>query len=73
MVTAANLAEKKGAIQLLKKIRDKFPRLEKIFSDGGYQGQDFHQRVQDDYNLDLEVVKRNQSKGFKVLPWRSDS
>ncbi len=70
MVTAANLAEKKGAIQLLEKIRDKFPRLEKIFADGGYQGQDFHQRVQDDYNLDLKVVKRNQSKGFKVLPWR---
>ena len=70
MVTAANIAEKKGAIQLLEEIKDKFPRLEKIFADGGYQGQNFHNQVQDDYNLDLEVVKRNQNKGFKVLPWR---
>lgn len=70
VVTAANLAEKKGAIQLLEEIRDKFPRLEKIFADGGYQGQDFHKQVYDNYNLDLEVVKRNQSKEFKVLPWR---
>ncbi|VEP17447.1 transposase (fragment) [Hyella patelloides LEGE 07179] len=70
MVTAANIAEKKGATQLLEKIKAKFPRLEKIFADGGYQGHDFHNQVQDDYNLDLEVVKRNQTKGFKVLPWR---
>ena len=26
--------------------------------------------MQEDYDLDLEVVKRNQNKGFKVLPWR---
>ena len=71
MVTAANLAKKRGAIQLFKEIRDKFPRLEKIFADGGYQGQEFYKGVQNDYNLNLEVVKRNQSKGFKVLPWRS--
>ena len=51
-------------------IKDKFPRLEKIFADGGYQGEDFHNQVQEDYDLDLEVVKRNQPKGFKVLPWR---
>ena len=70
MVTAANIAEKKGAIQLLEKIKAKFPRLEKIFADRGYQGHDFQERVQDDYNLDLEVVKRNQTKGFKVLPRR---
>jgi putative transposase len=70
IVTAANLAEKKGAVYLLEQIKDKFPRLEKVFADGGYQGKDFHNQVQKDYNLDLEVVKRNQSKGFKVLPWR---
>lgn len=73
IVTEANLAEKKGAIQLLEQIKAKFPRLAKIFADGGYQGEDFDNQVQSDYDLDLEVVKRNQTKGFKVLPWRSDS
>ncbi len=70
IVTAANIGEKKGAITLLEQIQNKFPRLEKIFADGGYQGEDFHEQIQKDYDLDLEVVKRTQKKGFKVLPWR---
>jgi putative transposase len=70
MVTAANMAQKKGAIQLLEQIKNQFPRLEKLFADGGYQGKDFHNQIQEDYDLDLEVVKPTQKKGFKVLPWR---
>jgi len=27
-------------------------------------------KSQDDHHLDWEVVKRKQSKGFQVLPWR---
>ena len=41
-----------------------------VFADGGYEGKDFAQKVKDDHHLDLEVVKRKQSKGFQVLPWR---
>ena len=70
IVTAANLGEKKGAIQLLEQIKYKFPRLAKIFADGGYQGEDFHKQIKENYGLDLEVIKRTQKKGFKVLPWR---
>ena len=70
IVTAANLGKKKGAIRLIEQIQGKFPRLEKIFADGGYQGTDFYNQIQEDYDLDLEVVKRTQKKGFKVLPWR---
>ena len=70
IVTAANLGEKKGAILLLEEINCKFTRLEKIFADGGYQGTDFHDQIEENYCLDLEVVKRTQKKGFKVLPWR---
>ena len=39
------------------------------FIDGGYQKEEFHNQIQDDYDLELEVVKRTQKKGFKVLPW----
>lgn len=55
---------------ILEKIVGQFPRLLKIFSDGGYEGKDFAQKVKDDCHLDWEVVKRKQSKGFQVLPWR---
>ena len=42
----------------------------KIFSDGGYEGKDLAQKVKDDHHWDLEVVKRQQSRDFQVLPWR---
>ena len=41
----------------------------KIFSDGGYEGKDFAQKLKDDYHLG-EVVKRKPNQGFQVLPWR---
>jgi len=42
----------------------------KLFADGGYEGKEFRQKVKDDHQLELEVVKRKHSKGFQVLPWR---
>jgi putative transposase len=68
IVSATNVTERAGARSLLEKIKDKFSRLSKIFSDGGYDGADFIAAVKSDYQLDWEVVKRKQSKGFKVLP-----
>jgi putative transposase len=70
VVSAANLSEKAGANLIVEKIQGKLPRLSKIFSDGGYDGANFIASVKADYQLNWEVVKRKQSKGFKVLPWR---
>ena len=70
VVSAANVSEKAGAKLLLAKIKGQFPRLQKIFADGGYDGKDFIAAVKEDYQLDWEVVKRKQERGFKVLPWR---
>jgi putative transposase len=71
VVSAASVTERAGALLVLAKIKGLFPRLRLIWSDGGYQGQDFIQSVKDTYQWVWEVVKRDtQSKGFKVLPWR---
>ncbi len=70
VVGAANVSEKAGAKLLLEKIEAQFPRLQKIFADGGYEGKNFISTVKQDYQLDWEVVKRKPEKGFKVLPWR---
>lgn len=70
VVSAANVSEKAGAKLLLEKIEGEFPRLQKIFADGAYEGKDFITAIKDDYQLDWEVVKRKPEKGFKVLPWR---
>jgi putative transposase len=70
IVSAANMSEKAGALLILEKIVGQFPRLVKVFADGGYEGKKFSQKVKDEHHLDLEVVKRKQSKGFHILPWR---
>lgn len=64
------VSEKAGAKLLLEKIKGQFPRLQKIFAAGGYDGKDFIATVKQDHQLDWEVVKRKSEKGFKVLPWR---
>lgn len=52
VVSAANVSEKAGAQLLLEKIEGQFPRLRKIFADGGYEGKDFIATVKEDYQLD---------------------
>lgn len=70
IVSAANVSEKVGAKQLLQEAEGQFPRLQKIFADGGYDGKDFIAAVKEDYQVDWEVVRRKPENGFKVLPWR---
>jgi hypothetical protein len=71
VASAAKVSEKAAAILMLKKSQNHFPRLQKIFWEGNYQGKDFIAAIKQDYCLDWEVVERDkQSKGFKVLPWR---
>ena len=62
------MSEKAGALLILEKVVGQFPRLVKIFADGGYEGKDFAQKVKDEHHLDLEVVKRKLFKGFHILP-----
>lgn len=64
VVSAANMSQKAGAKLLLEKSEGQFPRLEKIFADGGYDGKSFIATVKEDYQLDWEVVLRQQEKGF---------
>ncbi|MBV8886100.1 MAG: transposase, partial [Chroococcidiopsidaceae cyanobacterium CP_BM_RX_35] len=53
VVSAANMSEKAGALLILEKIVGQFPRLLKVFADGGYEGKDFAQKVKDEHHLDL--------------------
>lgn len=73
-VVAANVPEREGAKQLLNKVnqdRERFPRLARIWVDGGFSGQDFMRWVIDTFRWILETVLRPQgAKGFVLLPKR---
>lgn len=74
VVTAANVNDRDGARHLFGKlyqIRQRFPRLVRIWVDGGYSGEEFMRWVMDAYRWILELVLRSQTaQGFELLPKR---
>ena len=73
-VVAANVPQREGAKQLLNKVnqdRERFPRLARIWVDGGFSGQDFMRWVIDTFRWILDTVLRPQgAQGFVLLPKR---
>jgi putative transposase len=71
-VHAANIHDSKGAKQVFEKlydIRHDEERMEKIFADGGYQGE-LKDWVKEKLSFDMEIVKRNESGKWEILPKR---
>ena len=70
VVHAANIQDREGAVLVLKLLVGKFPRLEKIWADGGYAGQLVGWAATTGGWL-LEIVKRTDTLAkFVVLPKR---
>lgn len=70
VVHAANIQDRDGAKLLLNKIKDKCLRLKLIWADGGYAGQ-LIEWAKTFCGWLLEIVrKKENSKGFQVLPRR---
>jgi putative transposase len=70
VVHGANVQDRDGAKLLLAKAKGLFPRLQRIWADGGYAGK-LIAWVQLTCGWVLEIIKRNDVvKGFKLLPRR---
>jgi putative transposase len=55
---------------VLENLADRFPRLKRVWADGGYAGQ-LLEKVKDWGKWVLEIVKRSdKAKGFELLPHR---
>jgi putative transposase len=70
MVLTADIQDRDGARKLLAKAKGHFPRLQKIWADGGYAGT-LIDWVKELCGWILEIVKRSDTaKGFEILPHR---
>jgi len=70
VVHVANIQDRDGARLLLAKAKGLFPRLQRIWADGGYAGK-LIAWVQETCGWVLEIIKRSDVvKGFKLLPRR---
>ena len=71
LVTEADVGERDGADWLLTSLGERFPRLKLVWADGGFNGEDFIERIRAKCHLKLEIVKRSEDvKGFVPLPRR---
>lgn len=64
-VHGADIQDRNGAVRVFEKVTARFPFIEKICPDGGYQGP----IAQKNAPRPLDITKRNQ-EGFEVLPKR---
>ena len=70
-VHPANIQDVHGAVPLLKRLRDHFPRLRHIFADRVYRGRQLVNALTHCGPWDIEIVERPHGvKGFQLLPRR---
>ncbi|QND72889.1 IS5 family transposase [Tardiphaga robiniae] len=69
-VHAADIQDRDGAHDLLRRARRRFPFVERIFADGGYQGPKMAKTVAATGCWKIEIVKRSDLHRFVVLPKR---
>jgi transposase len=71
VIHSATVQDRDGAALVLDKIRRRFPWLELIWVDGGYNARQVDRAVAKHPDLRIEIVKRSDDlKGFHVLPRR---
>ncbi len=70
VVTGANVNDKKGGDQIVEQCKGKYPLMKKVLVDGGYGGEPFGERVKAGVGWTVEVVERDEVKGFVVKPFR---
>ena len=71
VVLPADIQDRDGGFELLRRARRLFPFIERIFADGGYGGEKMALVVARTGAWKLEIVMRSDSaKGFEVLPKR---
>jgi transposase len=72
VVHRADIQDRDGGVLVLDTLFGKFPFLQKLFADGGYQGSQFREAQKKALPcLVTEIVKRSDVvKGFEVLPKR---
>ncbi len=70
VVHPADVQDRDGAAKLLRRARRRFPFIEVIYADGGYQGPKMTAMVANTGAWRLEIVKRTELHRFVALPKR---
>ena len=67
-ITKANVTDREGELEMLRKKAPKLSKVLKVLCDGGYTGGNFANAVKALINAEAEVAKRNELHKFEVIP-----
>lgn len=69
MVQSASVQDRAGAGEVIRKLRENWKRVTKLFADGGYGGK-LIEKIKLAFKIQLQIVKRKQKHRFLPLPKR---
>jgi putative transposase len=69
VIQSASVQDRDGAVSVITKMTEDWRKVKKIFADGGYRGK-LIDIVKMKFKIGLEIIKRNELPGFKILPKR---
>ena len=69
VIQSASVQDRDGATEVIKVMQENWRKVIKIFADGGYRGK-LIDAVKKQYNIVIEIIKRDEIKLFKILPKR---
>lgn len=69
VIQSASVQDRDGAMEVIGKMTKSWRTIIKIFADGGYRGKQLA-AVKDKFQLEMEIIKRNELHTFKILPKR---
>ncbi len=71
LIVAANVGERAGAEKLFRQTRGKYPRLEKVLADQGFDGEKYVSGIEQLFGFVFEIVNKVLGiGGFQVQPKR---
>lgn len=69
VIQSASVQDRDGAFDVIGKLFENWKKVIKIFADGGYAGK-LIEKVKAIFNVEIEIIKRNELHTFKILPKR---
>jgi putative transposase len=69
VIQSASVQDRDGAIEVISKMTESWRNVIKIFADSGYRGR-LIELVKTKFQMELEIIKRNELHIFKILPKR---
>ena len=71
LIVGANVGERKGAEKLFGQVQGKYPRLQKVLADQGFDGEKYVTRIERAFGFVFEIVNKALGVGgFQVQPKR---